>query len=122
MGLPMLPQSLLTVLPQLFMLLQLLLMLSMPQLLPRLPQLSMLPQLTMPQPQLTERLRFMLMRFPPTLTPTLFPMTTQRLTSKLRRPPMVPAMSRDLTLLLFPMAESNMLDTPPMDTMDMLPM
>merc|ERR1719270_3124144 len=103
-------------------LLQLLLMLSMPQLLPRLPQLSMLPQLIMPQPQLMERLRFMLMRFPPTLTPTLFPMTTQRLTSKLRRPPMVPAMSRDLTLLLFPMAESNMLDIPPMDTTDMLPM
>merc|ERR1739849_48827 len=94
----------------------------MPQLLPRLPQLSMLPQLIMPQPQLMERPRFMLMRFPPTLTPTLFLMTTQRLTSKLRRPPMVPAMSRDLTLLLFLMAESNMLDTPPMDTMDMLPM
>merc|ERR1739845_223927 len=81
-----------------------------------LPQLSMLPQLTMPQ------LRFMLMRFPPTPTPTLFLMTTQRLTSKLRRPPMVPAMSRDLTLLLFPMAESNTLDTPLMDTTDMLPM
>merc|ERR1719347_2101093 len=116
-------QLLPTVLLQsLLMLLQLLLMLSMPQLLPRLPQLSMLPQLTMPQPLLTERLRFMLMRFPPTLTPMLFPMTTQRLTSKLRRPPMVPAMSRDLTLLLFPMAESNMLDIPPMDTTDMLPM
>merc|ERR1712154_603845 len=62
----------------------------------------MLPQLIMPQLQLMERLRFTLMRFPPTPTPTLFLMTTQRLTSKLRRPPMVPAMSRDLTLLLFP--------------------
>merc|ERR1719270_2008123 len=31
-------------------------------------------------------------------------------------------MSRDLTLLLFPMAESNMSNTPPMDMMDLLPM
>merc|ERR1719474_1147323 len=87
----------------------------MPQSLQRLPQLSMLPQLTMPQ------LRFTLMRFLPTPTPMLSLMTTQRPTSRLRKHLMVPAMSKDPTLLLFLMAESNMLDTPPMDTMDMLP-
>merc|ERR1712111_158174 len=31
-------------------------------------------------------------------------------------------MSRDLTLLLFPMAESNTSSTPPTDMMDLLPM
>merc|ERR1719410_2163224 len=93
---------------QLSMLPQLWLMLSMPQLLPRLPQLIML------------QLQLMLMRSPPTPTPMLLPMTTPRLTSMPRRPLMVPAMFREDTLLLFLMAESNMLSTPPMDMMDML--
>merc|ERR1711942_313842 len=60
------------------------------------------------------------MRFPPTHTPTLSLMTTQSPTSRLRSPPMVPEMLRDHTPLLFPMAESNMLPTPPMVMMDML--
>merc|ERR1719245_826412 len=93
---------------QLSMLPQLWLMLSMPQLLPRLPQLIML------------QLQLMLMRSPPTPTPMLLPMTTPRLTSMPRRPLMAPAMSREDTLLLFLMAESNMSSTPPMHMMDML--
>merc|ERR1712024_115523 len=60
------------------------------------------------------------MRFPPTHTPMLALMTTPRPTSRLRRTPMVPEMLRDPTPLLFPMAESNMLPTPPMVMMDML--
>merc|ERR1711937_839350 len=66
------------------------------------------------------RLRSTLMRFPPTRTPTPSLMTTQSPTSRLRSPPMVPEMLRDHTPLLFPMAESNMLPTPPMVMMDML--
>merc|ERR1712154_733711 len=66
------------------------------------------------------RLRPTLMRFPPTHTPTLSLMTTQSPTSRLRSPPMVPEMLRDHTPLPFPMAESNMLPTPPMVMMDML--
>merc|ERR1712168_1673606 len=87
-------------------------MLPQHQLMPQSPQLTMLPQHT--------RLRSTLMRFPPTHTPTLSLMTTQSPTSRLRRPPMVPEMLRDHTPLLFPMAESNMLPTPPMVMMDML--
>merc|ERR1711978_446914 len=86
--------------------------------LPQLPQLIMLPQLTMlPQPT---RLRSTLMRFPPTHTPMLSLMTTPRPTSRLRRALTVPELLRDPTPLLFPMAESNMLPTPPMVMMDML--
>merc|ERR1719471_1537577 len=92
--------------------------LSMPQLLPT--TLSM-PQLTMPQSRL-DMLLMTSLSSPPTPSPTLLLMTTQRPTSTLRRPPMVPAMSRDLTLLLFPMAESNTSSTPPTDMMDSLPM
>merc|ERR1719336_352934 len=87
-------------------------MLPQHQLMPQLPQLTMLPQHT--------RLRSTLMRFPPTHTPTPSLMTTQSPTSRLRSPPMVPEMLRDHTPLLFPMAESNMLPTPPMVMMDML--
>merc|ERR1712223_1512906 len=53
------------------------------------------------------KLRLTLMRFPPTPSPTPLPMTTPSLTSTLRRPPMVPAMCRDHTLSLCPMAESR---------------
>merc|ERR1712203_673868 len=66
-------------------------------LLPQLP--TSLPQPTMPRPTP--------MRSPPTPTPMPLPMTTQRPTSTPRRLPTVPAMSRDPTLLLFPMAESS---------------
>merc|ERR1711976_1000165 len=94
---------------------------TLPQL---LPTPSMLLQLTMPQPQLTTlpqltRPRLTLMRFPHTPTPTLLPMTTQRLPSTLRSSPMVPAMLPELTPLLFPMAESNTSSTPPTVMMDM---
>merc|ERR1719378_164870 len=71
----------------------------------------------LPQPT---KLRSTLMRFPPTHTPMPSLMTTQSPTSRLRSPPMVPEMLRDHTPLLFPMAESNMLPTPPMVMMDML--
>merc|ERR1719438_255755 len=98
---------------------QLLLMLFMlPQSLPTQP-LPIMPQLLLLQ-LIMHLLRLMLMRFLPTPTPTLLLMTTQRPPSMLRRPLMVPAMSRDLTELLFLMAESKLLPTPPMDMMDML--
>merc|ERR1719282_1903317 len=101
------------------MLLQLWLMLFMlPQLLPT-PPLPIMPQLLLLQ-LIMHLLRLMLMRFLPTPTPTLLLMTTQRPPSMLRRPLMVPAMSRDLTELLFLMAESKLLPTPPMDMMVML--
>merc|ERR1719281_726637 len=66
------------------------------------------------------RLRNMLMRSLPTLTPTLLLMTTPSPISMLKRPLTVPAMSRDPTELLFPMAESKLLPTPQMVMMDML--
>merc|ERR1712168_1464668 len=98
-------------------------MLSMlPQL---LLMLCMLPQLTMPQLllmlQLTRlpQLRFTLMRFLPTPTPTPLPMTTQSLPSTPRSSPMEPATLPDLTPLLFPMAESNTSSTLPTVMMDM---
>merc|ERR1719499_2407706 len=107
------PQLLPTQLPMLSTTLQLLPMLSM-LLLPIMPQLqlTMLPQLT--------RLRNTPMRSLHTPSPTLLLMTTQSLTSTLRSSLMVPAMLPDLTLLLFPMAESNTSSTLPMDMMDML--
>merc|ERR1712102_41879 len=107
---------------------QLLPTLSMPQssTLPQLlPTLSMLPQLIMPQPQLTmpqSRLDMLSptpMRSLHTPTPTLLLMTTPRLASTLRNSPMVLPMLPDLTLLLFLMAESNMSSTLPTDMMDM---
>merc|ERR1712111_96974 len=55
----------------------------------------------------------------PTPTPMLWLMTTQRPTSTSKNPMMETAMSRDLTLLLFPMAESRLSSTPPMDMMDL---
>merc|ERR1719499_508472 len=91
-------------------LLPLLLMLSMLLQL-MLPQLSRL-QLTMPQSRL-DMLLMTLLSSPPTPSPTLLLMTTQSLPSMLRSSPMVPAMSLDLTPLLFPMAESNTSSTPP---------
>merc|ERR1712102_222352 len=84
-----------------------------------MPQLSMLPQLTMPQ----SRLDMALMTLPSSLhtpSPTLLLMTTPSPASTLRSPPMVLPMLLDLTLLLFPMAESNMSSTPPMDMTDLL--
>merc|ERR1719410_3024084 len=107
---------------------QLLPTLSMPQssMLPQLlPMLSMLPQLIMPQPQLTtpqSRLDMLSptpMRSLHTPTPTLLLMTTPRLASTLRNSPMVLPTLPDLTLLLFLMAESNTSSTLPMDMMDM---
>merc|ERR1712029_937591 len=98
---------------------------GLPQLLPQstmpftLPQLSMLPQLTMPQ----SRLDMSLMTLPsslPTPSPMLLLMTTPNPASMLRSPPMVLPMLLDLTLLPFPMAESNTSSTPPMDMMDLL--
>merc|ERR1711983_63546 len=56
---------------------------------------------------------------PPTPTPTLWLMTTQRPTSTSKNLMMETAMSRDLTLLLFPMAESRLSSIPPMDMMDL---
>merc|ERR1712018_799801 len=57
----------------------------------------------------------------PLLTPTPTPwlMTTQRPTSTSKSPTMETAMSRDLTLLLFPMAESRLSSTPPTDMTDL---
>merc|ERR1711981_158970 len=55
------------------------------------------------------------MRSPPTPSPMLWLMTTPRPTSMLRRPPMVPAMSRVDTPWLFPMAESSTSSTSPTD-------
>merc|ERR1712168_1042 len=84
-----------------------------------------LPQLTMPQLllmlQLTRlpQLRFTLMRFLPTPTPTPLLMTTQSLPSTPRSNPMEPATLPDLTPLLFPMAESNTSSTLPTVMMDM---
>merc|ERR1712038_738643 len=70
--------------------------------------LQLLLQLQLPTSQLQHtKLRLTPMRFPPTPSPTPLPMTTPSLTSTLRRPPMVPAMSRDHTLSLCPMAESR---------------
>merc|ERR1711976_388422 len=87
---------------------------------------AMLPQLQlMLQLQLTRLPQLMSstpMRFPPTHTHTLLLMTTQRLTSMPRSHLMVPEMLKELTLLLFPMAESRLLPTLPMDMMVMLPM
>merc|ERR1712018_508447 len=57
---------------------------------------------------------------PPTPTPTPWLMTTQRPTSTSKSPMMETAMSRDLTLLLFPMAESRLSSTPPTDMTDLL--
>merc|ERR1712117_104254 len=101
--------------------------LSMPQctMLSTLPQLSMLPQPIMPQfttlPQLTTpQLSPTLMRSPHTPTPMLLLMTTPSPASTLRNSPMVLPTLLDLTLLLFPMAESNMSSTPPMDMTDLL--
>merc|ERR1712025_1053275 len=89
------------------MLLQLWLMLSMlPQLLPT-PPLPIMHQL-LPLQLIMHLLRLMLMKFLHTPTPTLLLMTTQRPPSMLRRPLMVPAMYRDLTELLFQMAESKL--------------
>merc|ERR1719420_2616455 len=103
----------LCMLPQLW-----LMLFMLPQSLPT-PPLPIMPQLLLLQ-LIMHLLRLMLMRFLPTHTPTLLLMTTQRPPSMLRRPLMVPAMSRDLTELLFLMAESKLLPTPPMDMMDML--
>merc|ERR1719277_1268687 len=103
----------LSMLPQLW-----LMLFMLPQSLPT-PPLPIMPQLLLLQ-LIMHLLRLMLMRFLPTPTPTLLLMTTQRPPSMLRRPLMVPAMSRDLTELLFLMAESKLLPTPPMDMMDML--
>merc|ERR1712165_171183 len=79
------------------------------QLLPTLSTLlQLMLQLQLPTSQLQHtKLRLTPMRFPPTPSPTPLPMTTPSLTSTLRRPPMVPAMSRDHTLSLCPMAESR---------------
>merc|ERR1719445_1937209 len=52
-------------------------------------------------------------------TPTPWLMTTQRPTSTSKSPTMETAMSRDLTLLLFPMAESRLSSTPPTDMTDL---
>merc|ERR1711936_58819 len=84
---------------------------TLPQL---LPTPSTPPQLTRPRPTP--------MRFLPTPSPTLLPMTTPRLTSTLRSNLMAPAMLPDLTLLLFPMDVSNMSSILPMVMMDMSPM
>merc|ERR1719410_974584 len=101
---------------------------TLPQLLPMLsmPQLSTMPQLIMPQPQLTtpqSRLDMLSptpMRSPHTPTPMLLLMTTQRPASMLRNSPMVLPTLLDLTPLLFLMAESNTSSTPPMDMTDLL--
>merc|ERR1712107_459724 len=83
--------------------------------------LMLLPQLLLTDlPQLPIRLRPTLMRSPPTHTPMLLLMTTQRLNSVLRSPLMVLELLKDLTLLLFLMAESKLLHTLPMVMMDML--
>merc|ERR1712213_44426 len=83
--------------------------------------LTLLPQLLLTDLlQLPIRLRPTLMRSPPTLTPMLLLMTTQRLNSVLRSPLMVLELLKDLTLLLFLMAESKLLHTLPMVMMDML--
>merc|ERR1712197_126684 len=88
--------------------------------------MGMLPQLIMPQPQLTtpqsrlDMSRPTLMRSPHTPTPTLLLMTTPRPASMLRNSPMVLPTLLDLTPLLFLMAESNTSSTLPMDMMDLL--
>merc|ERR1712107_264548 len=101
------PSMLLQLWLMLSMLLQLWLMLSMlPQLLPT-PPLPIMHQL-LPHQLIMHLLRLMPMKFLHTPTPTLLLMTTQRPPSMLRRPLMVPAMSRDLTELLFQMTESKL--------------
>merc|ERR1712012_1494717 len=105
------PQLLPTQLPMLSTLPQLLPMLSM------LPQLSTLPQLTMPQSRLDTLLMTLLSNLH-TLSPTLLLMTTPSPASMLRSHLMELPMLLDPTLLLFPMAESNMSSTPPTDMMD----
>merc|ERR1712227_831535 len=75
-----------------------------------------LPQPTTPLlPTSTE----ILLSPPPTPTPTPWLMTTQRPTSTSKSPMMETAMFRDLTLLLFPMAESRLSSTPPTDMTDL---
>merc|ERR1712113_731035 len=69
-------------------------------------------------PQLSTSMEILLSP-PPTPTPTLLLMTTQRPTSTSKNLMMETAMSRDLTLLLFPMAESRLSSIPPMDMMDL---
>merc|ERR1712130_2859 len=93
---------------------------TMPQFLRRLPLHTMLlPQLIMPQSRL-DMLLMTLLSSPHTPSPMLLLMITQRPTSTLRRPLMEPQMLLDHTLLLFLMAESNMLSTHPTDMMVLL--
>merc|ERR1712098_681384 len=105
------PPPLLPTMPQLWLLTPS----TLPPLLPTMPQLLLTPSM-LPQSRPTP------MRFPPTPTPTLLPMTTQSPTSTLRSSPMEPPMLLDLTPLLFPMDVSNMSSTLPMVMMDMSPM
>merc|ERR1712227_417592 len=127
---PSMPQSTMLSMPQFLDMLSMpqLPMLSMPQLLPTqlpmlstlpqlLPTLSMLPQLTMPQSRLDTLLMTLLSNLH-TLSPTLLLMTTPSPASMLRSHLMELPMLLDPTLLLFPMAESNMSSTPPTDMMD----
>ena len=97
------------------------LLLSLPDQMVYITMLSIMPLPTMPLPTMHQlTMKPMLMKFCHTPTPMLLLMTTPSLASMLRRPQMVPAMSRDLTELLFLMAESKLLHTLPMVMMDML--
>merc|ERR1739838_1183993 len=96
---------------------------TMPQLsiMPQLsttPLLSTLPQLMLPS-TLPQLMLNQLMLMNPTPTSTELLMTTPRLTSTLLRPLMVPVLSLDLMMLLFPMAVPSMSSTPPTTTTDM---
>ena len=97
------------------------LLLSLPDQMVYITMLSIMPLPTMPQPTMHQlTMKPMLMKFCHTPTPMLLLMTTPSQASMLRRPQMVPAMSRDLTELLFLMAESKLSPTLLMDMMDML--
>merc|ERR1711868_205052 len=110
---PSMPQLLPSQLPMLSMLPQFLPMLSMPQ----STMLSMLPQLLPTQLPMLLLLMTLLNNLP-TPSPTLLLMTTPSPASMLRSHLMELPMLLDPTLLLFPMAESNMSSTPPTDMMD----
>merc|ERR1719270_2322501 len=95
---------------------------TLPQLLPTLsmPQstmLCMLPQLLPTQLPMLLLLMTLLSNLP-TPSPTLLLMTTPSPASTQRNHLMELPMLPDLTLLLFPMAESNTSSTPPTDMMD----
>merc|ERR1711868_149694 len=97
-------------------------LLTLPQFLPMpsMPQstmLSMLPQLLPTQLPMLFLLMTLLNNLP-TPSPTLLLMTTPSQASMLRSHLMELPMLLDPTLLLFPMAESNMSSTPPTDMMD----